>query len=245
MSTVLAVSPHLDDAAFSTGGLLATLAADGRRVVVATVFTASVPDPQGFALACQLDKGLGREVDYMALRRAEDLAACAVLGVEARHLPLREAPHRGYDSAPALFAGVRCDDTAAEAAAVVLSALVGELRPGLILAPQAVGGHVDHVAVVRAVRAAAGQPIAWWRDHPYTIRPGAPAEPFGDDFARLPQAQVRLGPAAQAAKVEAALAYASQLGFQFGGVEAARRVFERQPPVERLRLGPGAELAYA
>ena len=39
-------------------------------VTVVTCFTRSVPDPQGFALACQLDKGLGPEVDYMALRRA-------------------------------------------------------------------------------------------------------------------------------------------------------------------------------
>jgi hypothetical protein len=43
--------------------------AAGWEVTVATAFTRSVPDPQGFALACQLDKGLPPEVDYMALRR--------------------------------------------------------------------------------------------------------------------------------------------------------------------------------
>ena len=67
--TALALSPHLDDAAFSAGGTLHALARAGWRVVVATVFTRSVPDPQGFALACQLDKGLDASVDYMALRR--------------------------------------------------------------------------------------------------------------------------------------------------------------------------------
>ena len=94
--TVLAVSPHLDDAAFSAGGTLARLAARGWQVVMATVFTASVPNPRGFALACQTDKGLAPEIDYMALRRNEDRAAAGALGIEEPvHLPFREAPHRG------------------------------------------------------------------------------------------------------------------------------------------------------
>ena len=79
MPTALALSPHLDDAAFSCGGTLARLAGAGWRVVVATAFTATVPEPSGFALACQLDKGLAPEVDYMALRRDEDAAAMRAL----------------------------------------------------------------------------------------------------------------------------------------------------------------------
>ncbi|MFD0936889.1 PIG-L deacetylase family protein, partial [Methylobacterium trifolii] len=110
MPVALALSPHLDDAVFSCGGTLATLADAGWRVVMATLFTASVPEPRGFALACQLDKGLGPEVDYMALRRAEDLEAAGILGVATEHLPFREAPHRGYASAQALFSETRADD---------------------------------------------------------------------------------------------------------------------------------------
>ena len=235
MTVVLAVSPHLDDAAFSAGGTLARLAAAGARVVVATVFTATVADPQGFALACQLDKGLGSEVDYMALRRGEDGEACVALGAEARHLPFREAPHRGYACAPALFAGVREDDDAATRIAPALRALLDELRPALVLAPQAVGAHVDHVAVVEALRALAPDaPVAWWRDHPYTIRAGTPAEPFASFFHARTPTEVAFDAASHAAKVRAALAYASQLGFQFGGPEAARRVFAEAEPVERF-----------
>ncbi len=105
--TALALSPHLDDAAFSCGGTLATLAGLGWHVVLATLFTRSMPDPQGFALACQLDKGLDATVDYMALRRAEDVAAAWALGIGGPvHVPLPEAPHRGYGSAKALFGGI-------------------------------------------------------------------------------------------------------------------------------------------
>lgn len=241
MTTVLAVSPHLDDAVFSAGGALALLAAGGASVVVATVFTATVEHPQGFALACQLDKALGPEVDYMALRREEDARSCALLGAETRHLPFREAPHRGYRSAAELFAGLRPDDAVVAALAPALAALLDDLAPALVLAPQAVGGHVDHVAVVRALDTATrGTPVAWWRDHPYTIRTDTPAEPFGSRFLQTPQVELDCSGAAHAAKVRAALAYDSQLGFQFGGADKAREVFETATSLERLRAEPQA-----
>jgi len=232
--TVLAVSPHLDDAAFSAGATLARLARAGRRVVVVSVFTASVPDPRGFALACQLDKGLGPEVDYMALRRGEDAAACAALGVEPVHLPFREAPHRGYDSAPELFDGVREGDTADAALAPALAALIDALAPDLILAPQAVGGHVDHVQVVRALdRLRPVAPIAWWRDFPYTVRSPEPKQPYATRFDALPEVSVPVDAETEDAKRRACEAYASQLDFQFGGVGGLRR---------RLADGAQAEL---
>ena len=241
MTRVLALSPHLDDAVFSAGGTLARLSAAGARVTVASVFTATVPDPCGFALACQLDKGLGPDVDYMALRREEDRRACETLGVEPRHMPFAEAPHRGYGSAPELFSGLRADDAVVD----TLAPALGEILEGdafdLILAPQAIGAHVDHVAVVRALDVLATRPpIVWWRDHPYTIRTDAPAEPFGERFGALQSAQVDLDGAAQAAKVRAATAYVSQLGFQFGGAERARAVFAGAEPCERFRAASGA-----
>jgi hypothetical protein len=111
VSRVLAVSPHLDDAVFSAGARLAEHAMAGDAVMVVTCFTGNVAEPQGFVLACQLDKGLPADIDYMALRRAEDEAACALIGAEPLHLPLLEAPHRGYDSAVALFGPRLASDT--------------------------------------------------------------------------------------------------------------------------------------
>ena len=200
MLTALALSPHLDDAAFSAGGLLTTLAAGGWRVVMATIFTQSVPAPQGFALACQLDKGLDPDTDYMALRRDEDDAAAAALGLAApRHLPFREAPHRGYASAPELFADLRADDAIDRAIAPALADLIAAEAPDLLLAPQAVGGHVDHVQVVRALRSVApAVPILWWRDFPYTVREATPKEPLAPLFADLPAQAVAFDAEAQA-----------------------------------------------
>jgi LmbE family N-acetylglucosaminyl deacetylase len=219
---VLAVSPHLDDAAFSVGGTLAALATAGHEVTVVTCFTRSVPDPAGFALACQLDKGLPADVDYMALRREEDAAAMAVLGAASRHLDLPEAPHRGYTSAPDLFAVVHDGDDVWRSVCAALADVPGDLW----LAPQALGAHVDHLQVLRAV-AALGRPTLWWRDSPYVLRePGAvpgPDLPGGLTPVELAQDAAR--------RADACACYATQLGFQFGGPQPMRAALAGLPEV--------------
>jgi len=237
MPTALALSPHLDDAAFSCGGTLARLAGTGWRVVVATVFTASVPDPRGFALACQLDKGLGPEIDYMALRRAEDAAAMRALGAAPVWLPFPEAPHRRYDSAPALFAGVREDDRIVDDLAPALAALLEQHRPALVLAPQAIGAHADHVQLVRAMdRAGVEAPVLWWRDFPYAVLDASPREPFRDRMIGLEAFNVALWVNEAEAKRRACRAYASQLGFQFGGPEGLDRRLAASGGIETFRV---------
>ncbi|WP_245691990.1 PIG-L deacetylase family protein [Geodermatophilus telluris] len=217
-----AVSPHLDDAAFSVGGTLAALADAGHEVTVVTCFTRSVPDPEGFALACQLDKGLPADVDYMSLRRDEDAAAMAVLGATPLHLDLPEAPHRGYDSAADLFAGVHPHDDAWRDVRAALAGLPGDLW----LAPQALGGHVDHLQVLRAV-AGTGRPVLWWRDSPYVLRDPAavpgPDLPAGLTPVELPQDHVR--------RADACACYTTQLGFQFGGADGMRAALAGLPEV--------------
>lgn len=208
------MSPHLDDAAFSAGGLIAARAAAGWAATVATCFTASVAAPTGFALACQVDKGLAADVDYMALRRAEDVEACAALGAEAVHLRFPEAPHRGYGAVPALFGTRRGDDDVVECLAPALAMLIEEQAPDLILGPLCLGDHVDHHVVREALlRVGVGRDLLLWEDWPYAER--APA-------TGAPVLIAPLTPTSRAARIAACAAYRSQLGFQFGG-EAAMR----------------------
>ncbi|MGN9809954.1 PIG-L deacetylase family protein [Micromonospora sp. BQ11] len=226
----VAVSPHLDDAVFSVGGTLAALAAAGWFVEVLTCFTASVPDPSPFALSTQLDKGLPAHVDYMALRRAEDAAACRRLGAVPVHLPLPEAPHRGYVSAPELFAGVRSDDPVGAALGAALRPRV--LAADLVLAPQALGGHVDHRVVAEAVVACAPDAL-WWRDVPYVSR--APDErPWRALPAGVEQA-VDIRPYL-GVKVAAAGLYRTQLDFQFGGAARVGPALHALATAEARRL---------
>ena len=234
---ILALSPHLDDAAFSAGATLAARADAGWRVTIATLFTGNVAHPQGFALACQLDKGLGPEVDYMALRRAEDVRACAVLGAAPIHGPLLEAPHRGYTSAAELFQPPRADDPAGGDLLRELAALIEAHAPDEVWAPRALGGHVDHVLLHRALAALApAAPITWWTDWPYADRP-APADPQAATVAGAAWVDAPASPAHRARKAQACAAYASQLGFQFGG-EAAMRARVEAMAAERFAVVP-------
>lgn len=210
---LLAISPHLDDAAFSAGGLLAARAQQGWQVTVATCFTGNVARPTGFALACQLDKGLAAEVDYMALRRTEDIDACRELGARAIHLPFLEAPHRGYETAAMLFQPRLETDDIVEPLATALAALVAAERPDLILGPLCLGDHVDHHAVRAAMaRACTSHDLLWWEDWPYADREAR--------VATRPALIQTLTPDLRTRRIAACAAYASQLGFQFGGTDA-------------------------
>ncbi|WP_211873458.1 PIG-L deacetylase family protein [Plastoroseomonas arctica] len=231
MPHALALSPHLDDAAFSCGGTLARLVQQGWSVTVCTVFTRSVTAPSGFALACQTDKGLAPDVDYMALRRAEDAAACAVLGAEPLWLNWPEAPHRGYQDAAALFGRPLEEDPAHG-----LAETLPDGPADLLLAPQAVGGHVDHVLLVQALRLQA-RPVLWWTDFPYATR-AASVRPFDADMKRLAECQVE-GDAQ--ARLHACAAYTTQLPFQFGGMKGLEAALNAEGDVESFR-GDAARL---
>ena len=235
--TALFVSPHLDDVAFSCGATLALLARNGWHTVLATVFTQSVPDPVGFALACQTDKGLAPEVDYMALRREEDRGAAEHMGVgEHVWLDLPEAPHRGYCSAAAMFAGVPEEDEVWREVTEDLEGLLDAHVPDVVFAPQALGAHADHLQVVRAVRELPAAPqVAWYRDAPYATRnPGSLPSPLLPEG--LVEGAVDITETLDA-KLRACAAYASQLGFQFGGEGGMRETLSGFAAAEARRLG--------
>ncbi len=238
MPTALFLSPHLDDVAFSCAGTLLSLMDSGWDICHCTVFTASMPNPQGFALRCQTDKGIAPEVDYMALRRREDDDFARLLGIaDVRHWPFAEAPHRGYESPAELFAGVHHGDDVWKPIAEGLQDLVSLLDASLVFAPQGLGNHVDHLQVIAAVReAVADDLVCWYRDTPYAIR-----EPNA-----LPSALVPEGLTEQAAamtentlarKIAGACAYQSQIGFQFGGPDEVDRKLREFHQSEAARMG--------
>ncbi len=225
MPTAAVLSPHLDDAAFSCGGLMARLADADWQVVHATLFAATVPDPSGFALRCQLDKGIGADVDYMALRRDEDRVFAEQVGASnVVHGPFPEAPHRGYSSPDALFGPIRDDDSVVDPLCGYLRALLREHKPDLLALPQAIGGHVDHMQLVNAVGRVESldtcPPLVWYRDAPYVIEHLGAHSPFPRVRKRSPLA-VDVEPVLRQ-KLNGAAAYESQLGRQF-----ARRFSDR------------------
>jgi LmbE family N-acetylglucosaminyl deacetylase len=141
---LVVVSPHLDDAVLSLGGMIGREVAAGRRVEVVSCFTAGPP-------LDSLPPAQRVFGDY-SVRRAEDERALAVLGATHRWLDLHERIWRQPPLARTLhvFRTPPAMDDFSELRAI--RAVIGEHleRGAEVYVPLAVGHHVDHVEVALA-----------------------------------------------------------------------------------------------
>lgn len=203
--TIAVVSPHLDDAALSVGGLL-WLLKDHYRVEVITVFTADPPEavsPVAAALAAPFGPTIS------AVRRAEDARALATLGVGHRHLGFEDAVHRRTAQGAWLVKEeadlfrTTPDETLVEQVAVALAECLGPEPVAGLLSPVGIGNHVDHLVTAAAVARMSGTGVdrLTWIDLPY----GA------TERRTEPRLRVPLPAAAWRAKVAAVGCYESQL----------------------------------
>jgi LmbE family N-acetylglucosaminyl deacetylase len=173
---ILFVSPHLDDVALSCGGFVSRLAARSLPVTIATVCTADAPAGQALSEAAQhvhWEWQLG-EQPY-ARRGEEDVAACASLGARPVHLGLLDAVYRHDDQGRPLYTRdfigghVREYDWQHYLRAVKAALREPVRRARQIYCPLAIGGHVDHVVVRRAVEELADEEavLRYYEDFPY------------------------------------------------------------------------------
>lgn len=214
--TVLAISPHLDDAVLSVGAQLADMAAHGDDIEICTLF-AGVPGDELSPAASARHRAWGLPANPTAVlaRRDEDLAALAALGVRGRHLEFVDAAYRmlpeggwRYERSRSLF-----DPTLPEEPRLAreLSEAVARectrVRPDLLLTCGALGEHVDHRLTRMAVTAVAGQGavrLRLWEDLPYAMRYSSETSGRTSDLLRARRP-------AWERKWEAVACYASQL----------------------------------
>ncbi len=237
--TALFISPHLDDVAFSATRRLGNLAAAGWRCVMLTIFTQSVPNPTGFAMACQTDKGIDPAADYMQIRRREDTAYLETLNrglspehpIESQLGDLPEAPHRGYLDAASLFGDFLPTDAIAAEVAPLINQAAHQWRPSAVYAPAGYGGHVDHRQTIAAIRSRGTWPVTphwyFYRDSPYVFK-------YPNASPVINPAAMTLQPPEQAdwfdsVGLDAIQCYATQLPFQFGGVAPMRKQMTAAP----------------
>jgi LmbE family N-acetylglucosaminyl deacetylase len=180
MATHLYVSPHLDDAVLSVGGLIAAQLVAGDRVVIATICTADPPTTGPFSpLASDLHRQWGNPSEPYAVRRREDIAACRALGgAEHRHLGLPDAIYRGepgrygyrYETFEELFTPVPIWDRAfGSRVSAAIDGLANELDPQTVLGPLGVGTNVDHLHVRDAVLGISGATtVGLYEEQPYS-----------------------------------------------------------------------------
>lgn len=223
------LSPHLDDAALSCGGLIAQQTLAGEKAEIWTICAGDPPPGPFTPFAEELHARWQSGGQATALRRQEDRAACARLSAACRHLPVPDCIYRraGLDywspgqPAPAGF----------DAQAFLypdLDAVFGALHPqeeGLVrrlaqaleemlppaaelVCPLTLGGHVDH-RMTRLAAERLGRNLWYYADYPYVLQNGA--QLAGLEANGWQKQQFSLSPAALQAWIQAVAAHQSQI----------------------------------
>ena len=233
------LAPHLDDAALSCGGQIAGLTRAGRRVLVVTVMAGDPPTDVENDYIRSLHSRWELERDATAQRRAEDRAACALLGADYLHWPFADCIYRLdpvagqplYLSDDDIFGDVHPAEQPLVAEIADLLRTLPAARQ--LYAPLTIGHHVDHLLVAEAARLAFGDDLLFYEDYPYAQQPGKLAAVIGEPPAGWQPTVAPLATADLAAKIEAILAFRSQLSTFF----TARADLERQVRGYAKRVG--------
>jgi LmbE family N-acetylglucosaminyl deacetylase len=211
------LAPHLDDAVLSCGGQIYEATGRGEKVLIVTIM-AGDPSTGLSDYAHRLHTRWQLAADAVEVRRREDLAAAEILGAAAQHWPIPDCiyrPHPAsgeplYQSEADIFGEIH----PAELPLVAdLTARLANLPPAeRVLAPLTVGHHVDHQLTRQAAEACFGPRLEYYEDYPYVQSANSldflPAAAW--EFSVMP-----VSPAALQARIEAILAYRSQISTFF------------------------------
>jgi LmbE family N-acetylglucosaminyl deacetylase len=172
------LSPHLDDVALSCGGQIFRQTKMGRRVLVVTIMAGDPVIDQISAFADSLHRRwqLSDLAEVVQARRAEDVAACRILGAAYQHWNLPDCIYRVdpagellYKDVEAIFGTVhQAEFDLIERIARTFGDLPGH---GRLVSPLALGHHVDHQIVRRAAKTRFGPGLWHYEDYPYTQWP--------------------------------------------------------------------------
>lgn len=229
--TWIYLSPHLDDAALSCGGLIAQQGLAGETAEIWTI-CAGDPPPGSFSpFAEELHARWQTGREATALRRQEDRIACARLSAVPRHLPLPDCIYRragldyglehpaGSEPAGCLPAPFLYPDQEAIFGALhpleedLVHRLAQLLREWLppeaeLVCPLTLGRHVDHQLTRQAAERLDWR-LWYYADYPYVLQ-------HGDQIAALEadgwqMQQFSISPAALQVWIRAVAAHQSQI----------------------------------
>ncbi len=168
------LSPHLDDAALSAGGLLYDKNLAGEQVEILTIVCGYPPQgeltPLAQLLHAQWKTGTAEET--IRLRRDEDAHAAGLLGVKSHYLDLPDCIYRRGPDGEALYQNIFVEPHPFESdlPSHLAQKINGHLQPeDRVICQLALGGHVDHILVRRAAEQLL-HPLWYVADLPYHFK---------------------------------------------------------------------------
>lgn len=194
---VVVLSPHLDDAALSCGGLLSALKGKVSRLVITLSCSNPTPRPGASGKPVRARNRAGYASP--AERRREDIAAMHALDCDFVHLGFtdsiyRRSPTSGdliYKTPREILArGLpHIEDSAhVEELYLVLRRLCLGMGRLLLLSPMGIGHHVDHSICAHVVARLTSEraTVLFYEDFPYVI--------YGDGSYDNPNPRLRIAP---------------------------------------------------
>jgi LmbE family N-acetylglucosaminyl deacetylase len=168
------LSPHLDDAIYSCGGIIYSQIQIGDRVEIWSLFTSDPPKHGLTQFALELHSRWGGESNPYQIRRNEDQEACGCVGAGWRHLNYPDCIYRHYpETGQAVI--LSAQDLSkpgkpfeSKLSETITAQLKKEIPPdSIIIAPMGVGNHVDHI-LVKEVANKLPNLTFYYSDFPYS-----------------------------------------------------------------------------
>ena len=183
---VVFLSPHLDDAVLSCGGLLASMKPDVSRLVITVTCGNPVADyikmDSSGLLSVERKKAAERKgYAPSKIRRREDLLAMEAVDSDYVHLGFPDAIYRRSsvtgkliyrDTIMGLENPSHEDEGYIKDLLVILRRLTHNMGRVLILSPMAIGGHVDHLICMETALKLWNSKVTvlFYEDWPYVVR---------------------------------------------------------------------------
>lgn len=217
------ISPHLDDAVLSAGGLIYEQTRAGMEVEIWTFMCGLPPTAELSDFAKEIHKqwDIVEVKDVVDIRRAEDVNAASIVGAKAVHLDFLDCIYRRGKNGEWLYTGISMDPHPEddELPAQIAETISSRLQPDDQLVCQlALGSHVDHVIVRRGVELLQ-KPLIYDVDIPYLFN-------YPDELipktAGLKEEVKPVSEAGLKRWQDAIAAYTSQMGMLFQTPEAMR-----------------------
>ena len=184
------LSPHLDDAVLSCGGLIIKQTSVGEPVTVVTICAGDPPPGSFSAFALELHARWDLGQAPVAARRTEDREACDHLRASTVHLDIPDAVYRKGSEGEALYLSeaVLIGSIHPEEKELVdrLAIMLADVCPSeaRLYCPLTIGGHVDHRLTRRSAELL-GRQLWYFHDLPFAARDGRIptdfARPMGDE----------------------------------------------------------------
>jgi len=217
------ISPHLDDAVLSAGGLIYDQTRAGMEVEIWTFMCGfpSTEELSPFAQVLHHQWGIPAAAEVVTARRAEDVNAATIIGAKTFHFDYLDCIYRRGKNGEWLYSDVFVPphEDEADLPIRIAESISMRLRPDDQLVCQlALGSHLDHVTVRRAVELLQ-RPILYDVDIPYLFN-------FPDELApktaEMKENTHSITEAGLTSWQDAIAAYTSQMEMLFESPEAMR-----------------------